>query len=360
LAFLYLEPFGATWDTAPPPRGEEVPAKVLQAMARIEDCHAVLTGDLILDTYVYGETVRVSREAPVLVVRHERTEHRLGGAANAAANLAALGVSTRVIGVVGEDESGERLRDMLGTAGVAVESVRRAPMTTPQKTRILAGAAGTSRQQVLRLDNEPDTAPPASVADHIASELCDSGRHADVVVVSDYGLGIVSQAVANSARRLAGSGTVVCADSRYGLALLSGVTAITPNVPEAAQLVGFALPDQAAVDRAGQQLLERLACRAVLITQGRAGMTLFCAGQTPYHVGIVGDEEVSDVTGAGDTVTATFAAALGSGLGLRNAMILANCAAGVAVTRAGTTTVLPAEIVSTAERHRVEIEAWDG
>jgi len=321
---------------------------------------AVLVGDLVVDTYVYGETVRVSREAPVVVVRKERVERRLGGAANAAANLAALGIVTEAVGVVGNDEAGARMRDMLIDAGVDVSGVRTVPMTTPQKTRVLAGAFGTARQQVLRLDDEPDLAAAAQVSADVARDLEAHAEGADVVVLSDYGAGVLTEEVIASARAAKVRGIPVCADSRYRLASFTGLTAVSPNVPEAAALLDTVVNDGAAVDRAGAGILEVLGCDACLITQGRGGMTLFCAGQAPRHVDIVGAEEVTDVTGAGDTVTATFAASLAANLGMVNGMVLANCAAGVAVMRVGTTTVAPAELVAAASDGGVELEPWDG
>ena len=129
---------------------------IASAFAALRGKRAVLVGDLVLDAYVYGETVRVSREAPVLVVRKERTVHRLGGAANTAANLAALGVSTTMISALGADASGETMRHMLQVAHVATDAIAVSDVATPVKTRILAGAFGTTRQQVLRIDDEPE------------------------------------------------------------------------------------------------------------------------------------------------------------------------------------------------------------
>jgi rfaE bifunctional protein kinase chain/domain len=325
------------------------------ALQAMRSKRALVVGDLVLDTYIYGETVRVSREAPVVVVRKERVEHRLGGAANAAANLSALGVDTRIAGLLGDDEAGERLHSMLVAAGVGVEALRAAPMSTPQKTRVLAGAFGTTRQQVLRLDDESDRAVARRCSTDVAAALPQAIAGVDVVVLSDYGTGAVSHEVITAAREAA---VPVCADSRHRLASFSGVTAVTPNVPEAEALVGDALSDNSAIERAGAAILERLRCEACLITQGRGGMTLFRPGHTPRHVDIAGSDEVTDVTGAGDTVAATFAAALAAGLGMVNGMVLANCAAGVAVMRAGAATVAPAEVAAAMAKHGLELEPW--
>ena len=333
-------------------------AKIDRALAAIRSCRAVLVGDLVLDTYIYGETIRVSREAPVLVVKKERIEHRLGGAANAAANLAELGVNTRVIGVIGQDDAGRQVKAKLEAAHVDVSRLVSAQVTTPQKTRIMAGAFGTARQQVLRLDDEPDT-QPQSVIERLLVELDDAAATADVLVVSDYGEGTVAQPVVEAVKILAAGGTLVCVDSRFRLGEFVGVTAVSPNLPEAAAAAGFPLPDQASVERAGLKIAKELNLKACLVTQGRGGMTLCRRDQPPMHVDIVGDDEVTDVTGAGDTVIATFSAALAAGLGMVNAMLLANCAAGVSVMRAGAATVTPDEVRAAVRGGQVELEPCD-
>lgn len=331
---------------------------VSEALAALRGKRAVLVGDLVLDSYVYGETVRVSREAPVLVVRKERTTHRLGGAANTAANLAALGLSTTMVSALGSDDAGATQRAMLKAVEVGTDAIVVSDVATPVKTRILAGAFGTSRQQVLRIDDEPERPIGAAVQEKIADNLRRHAAHADVIVVSDYGMGVVTGAVAQAVRDLIGKGATVCVDSRYQAAAFAGATAMCPNVPEAEALAGFPLSNKDAINRAGAEILNRLRCKAVLLTQGRGGMSLYRAGMATAHVDIVGEGEVTDVTGAGDTVTATFSAALAGGIGMTNGMKLANVAAGIVVTRLGTATARPAEISDAAERAGVELEPW--
>ena len=328
------------------------------ALAALRGRRALLVGDFVLDAYVYGETVRVSREAPVLVVRRERSEHRLGGAANTAVNLAALGVQTRALGVLGRDEAGDRLGQLLHKNGVDVSALRYIERTTPVKTRILAGAFGTSRQQVLRLDDQPTAPVDDLTCARVAEDLRRLAATADVVVVSDYGLGSVVGAVIEAAGQAAAAGTFVCVDSRFQLRAFRGVSAVTPNAPEAAAAVGVDVVDRESAVRAGALILQRLGCEACLLTQGRHGMSLLRRNALPIHADIVGDEEVTDVTGAGDTVIAAFASAAVSGLGLVNAMRLANCAAGVVVQRAGTAAVSPDDICDAALAGRVELEPW--
>ena len=332
-------------------------AALEQAVAAFGRCRVVLLGDYVLDAYLYGETARVSREAPVIVVRKQRLEHRLGGAANTAANLASLGVKTQVLGVVGVDEAGGQVRDLLQTHGVDVTSLRQSEhVTTPVKMRVMAGAFGTSKQQVLRIDDEPQAPPSAALESAMAEALLQCA--ADVVVISDYGMHSLGSVVLQAVRTLAQKGVRICADSRHQLSEFRGVTAITPNVPEAETMVGFPITDQASVLRAGHMLLSRLGTQSCLLTQGRHGMTLFRQAQEPAHVDIVGSDEVTDVTGAGDTVIATFSAALAAGLGMYNGMLLANCAAGVAVTKTGCVQVRPEELIEACINGGVELEPW--
>jgi len=331
---------------------------VAAALSAMRGRRAVLIGDLVLDSYIYGEAMRVSREAPVLVVRKERAEHRLGGAANTAANLAALGLATKVLGVVGEQSGTADLQRLLAASGADISHLRQGAVTLPIKTRVLAGAFGTSRQQVLRIDEEPAGPLPAELLARLAADVREHGASADVVVVSDYGYGLAAPPLLAAVQDLVRKGVPVCVDSRYQLPLFTGVTAVTPNVPEAEGVAGLTISDQASVERAGVAIRARLGCEVCLLTQGRAGMTLFRAGASSAHVDIVGEDEVADVTGAGDTVLATFGGALAAGIGMENGMRLANLAAGIVVTRLGTATASPAEIIDSAARHGVELLPW--
>jgi rfaE bifunctional protein kinase chain/domain len=330
-----------------------------KAMQAISGRRVLLVGDYVLDTYVYGETGRVSREAPVLVVRKERSEHRLGGAANTAANLAALGVQTELVGAVGNDEGGARLRAMLHQAGADLTHVRSAPRSTAVKTRVLAGAFGTSKQQVLRLDDEPAGPLSGELAQQVVADITARAEHVDAIVISDYGMGAVPTVVVEAVCALARRGHRVLVDSRYGFRSFRAVTAITPNVPEAEAASGVAISDRTSAEEAARRLLQDLHCGACLLTQGRGGMTLVRPESEPQHVRIAGNDEVTDVTGAGDTVIATFSAALAAGLGMVNGMRLANCAAGIVVTKMGTATATPTEICAAASRFDVELQPWD-
>lgn len=328
------------------------------ALEAMRGRRALLIGDLMLDAYLYGQTQRISREAPVLVVRQERIEHRLGGAANTAANLQALGLETLVVGTVGDDAAGNTLRSMLRKRGADLQGLVTVSHPTPVKTRILAGAFGTSPQQVLRLDQQTELPLSQTELRALHTNIQKIADLADVIVVSDYGGGVLHPSLVQAVQALAKRGKTVCVDSRYQLHAFCGVTAVTPNLPEAEEAVGFSLQTHDAVHSAGGLLLEKLQCEAVLVTQGQMGMTLFESTQKPIHTDVVGATEATDVTGAGDSVIATLSGALAADLGWRNAMLLANCAAGVVVTKMGTVSPLPHEIAAAAHGAQVELEPW--
>jgi rfaE bifunctional protein kinase chain/domain len=305
----------------------------------------VVLGDLVADEYVYGMTSRISREAPVLVVRYSSNEFRLGGSANAAHNVLDLGAKVIPIGVVGDDEAGRGLVALCKRYGMQTQGIVKNGRATTVKTRILAGSLHTTKQQVLRLDREDDAPYHRDVEDRLLASLEKALRHADALLVSDYGLGVMSKRLIDAARAYAKRGGIVCVDSRFNLRAYKGVTAVTPNEPEAEAASGFTLGEDKAVSRAGAVLLDAVASKAVLITRGRRGMAVFQPKQKPVLVPIVGEDEVADVTGAGDTVIATFTLALAAGADFIAAAQLANAAASVTVMKAGAATCSPAELL---------------
>ena len=332
---------------------------ISQALKSIAGKRILLVGDVMLDSYIHGETVRVSREAPVIVVRKESIEHRLGGAANTAANLAALQVKTEIAGWVGHDDGGGQIRKMLLERGIDTSALASADIGTQVKTRVMAGAFGTTKQQVLRLDEDPKHLPPQEFVDDLLALIQERSASVDAVVLSDYGGGVVGEQVIHLAQELVRSGKVVCVDSRHRLHLFSGMTIVTPNIPEAEEQLNRVIASQEDALSAGEELLATLDLQACLLTQGRAGMTLFERDQEPLHVDIIGEDEVTDVTGAGDTVIATFSAALAAGLGMQNATKLANCAAGVVVCKAGAAVAQPQEVIDAATQVGLELLPWE-
>jgi rfaE bifunctional protein kinase chain/domain len=310
------------------------------------DRTVVVVGDLIADEYLFGKPARISREAPVLILTYTERELLLGGAANAAHNVHALGARVLPIGVVGRDPAGDELLARFHATGVPTDGiVTENGRPTPVKTRIMAGGYQATRQQVVRLDREPPTELQTITEDALVARLTALAERADAILVSDYGYGTVTPRVFERLRALARRhDAVVSVDSRYQLPRFTGVTAATPNEAELAHLAGEPVDDERAVEKAGRQLLERLDARLLLVTRGSRGMALLERDGGSSFIPIHGTDEIADVTGAGDTVISTFTVALASGAAPGDAAQLANIAGGIVVMKRGTATVSPAEL----------------
>ena len=304
----------------------------------------VVVGDLVADHYVYGQTDRVSREAPVLVVRHESSEVTLGGAANAAANARALGAEVTAVGVLGKDEMGEAVRTRFAERGIRVVAVD-APFTET-KTRILAGGLNTSRQQMLRLDRGNALPLAAALSARLRQVLEETTHGADAVLVSDYGGGVVGDATRATLRHIASSGTLVSVDSRYALGALTGFRAAKPNEPELAALTGLPVEDDRSLARAAGTALTMLDAQVLLVTRGRRGMALLERGGEVQLLPAHGTRAAVDVTGAGDTVMAAFTLGLAAGGPSRTAAELANVAGALVVLKTGTAPVTADELAA--------------
>lgn len=306
----------------------------------------LVVGDLIADQFVSGEISRVSREAPVMILRHERTETVPGGAANCALNLATLGARVAVVGAVGEDEAGRELLARLAAAGVDCGGVAAEPsLRTTTKVRILAGHAHSPRQQVVRLDYEGGALADAGTLERLAASVRDAAGGAEAAVVSDYNYGVACAATVGALRGGAGRAPVVV-DSRFRLREFAGFTSATPNEDEVEQLAGRRFGDAAELAEEGERLRAALGYRSLLVTRGKHGVLLLEEGAPALHVAAVGSHDAVDVTGAGDTVIATYALALASGADFGAAARLANHAGGVVVLKRGTATVSPAELLA--------------
>jgi len=322
---------------------------------RFARARVALVGDLVADEYLYGETDRISREAPVLIVRYEESELRLGCGANAAANVAALGARVLPIGIVGNDGIGERLRGMLrgvgaDPAGVLVASGR----PTATKTRILAGGKNTRRQQMLRIDRDGPGPVPSDLLGKLLRAIKEAAESADAILVSDYGLGTLSEPVVETILRLAGQGKPVCVDARYGIAQYRGVAIAKPNEVELEQAVGRPLGgDPAALEEAGRELLRGSRAKSLLVTRGRAGMMLLRANGPTTVLPAHGSSNAVDVTGAGDTVIAAVTASVAAGADPLQAARIANVAGSLVVQKPGTATVSPAELHRELSRSEV-------
>ena len=311
-----------------------------ELVSRFEGLKVGVAGDMMADHHLHGRPTRLSREAPVVVLRHEREFHLPGGAANCAANLLSLGARVSLFGALGKDAAGDELRAIFRRRGADVRGlISDAAYATITKTRVLAGDAHRTKQQVIRIDREPPEMP-VSLARRISKSV--SASPAGAWLVADYGYGAVSDAVLSSLRRRA----VVVGTSRYALGRMTGLTAVTANEAEALEATG--LKD---AWEAGKALMRRLKpSQALLVTRGNLGMLVFEQGKPALEIPASGSSEAVDVTGAGDTVCAVLTLALAAGASPVQAALLANAAAGEAVMRPGAATLSPEDLLAAAER----------
>jgi rfaE bifunctional protein kinase chain/domain len=328
-----------------------VTRRLRETVEGFRDRAVAVVGDLIADEYLFGKPARISREAPVLILRFTEREVLLGGAANAAHNVHALGARVIPVGVVGRDAAGDELLGLFHAAGIATDGiVTENGRATPMKTRIMAGGYQATRQQVVRLDREPSGELQTITEDALVTRLTALAERVDAVLVSDYGYGTVTPRVFERVRALARrTGAVVSADSRYQLPRFTGVTAATPNEAELEQLAGTPVDDERGVEKAGRQLLDKLDAQLLLVTRGSRGMALLERDGGCSFIPIHGTDEIADVTGAGDTVISTFTVALAGGATPIDAATLANIAGGIVVMKRGTGTVSPAELAQAIE-----------
>jgi rfaE bifunctional protein kinase chain/domain len=311
-----------------------------------------VVGDLVADEFIYGEISRVSREAPVLILKHRERTVVPGGGANAINNLADLGVNVLPVGVVGDDEPGRLLIKAFRHKHIALTGVLKdKTYTTVTKTRILAGMTHSARQQVVRVDREPESGPSPHVKRELILAARQYARVSDALLISDYGYGAASPAILNAMRERGRLDRVpVVLDSRYRMLQYAGVAAATPNEPEVlGTRIGNDWPRLCA---AGQEILSRMKLQSLVITRGRDGMAAFSGKHKPVDIPIFGSDQVADVTGAGDTVIATFTAAFAAGASTEEAAHLANYAGGLVVMKRGTATVSQPELLQAIERAR--------
>ena len=314
--------------------------------------------DLVVDRFLSGTPKRISREAPVLILRYAGESLAPGGGANAVANVMALGGRPRPLGLVGDDDSGRDLLEALAARGIPTDSILVRPgYRTPTKTRILAGFPTGIKQQVVRLDREQEVVLAAGEIAALQTAIGRSGK-ARAAILSDYGYGSVVPNLLPEIRRAVGGEGAIIVDSRFRLGEFAGLDGATPNEEEAETLLGRPLDDTQGSDLgAGRELRERLGARFLLITRGSRGMSLFTPGGAA-HVPVHGTDQVADVTGAGDTVIGTFALALAAGGTPLEAMVLANYAGGVVVMKMGTATVSSEELhaaIASDPRPRLEL-----
>jgi rfaE bifunctional protein kinase chain/domain len=329
------------------------------SLDRLDGKRVVIVGDVMLDMYVAGDVNRISPEAPVPVVRVADQWQRLGGAGNVAHNVRRLGGSPALFSVVGEDAEGERMAELFGELEVPARLVRDASRTTTVKTRVIA-----RNQQVVRIDREDGHALTDAALDALFAELEPDAADVPVLILSDYGKGVICKGFMDRLHaRFPDPETrprIIVDPKTVNYDLYEGVDLITPNAKETFEGSGIDPQDRLSTIKAGLGLFKRLRLRHLLITLGAQGMALFTGPEEVRHIA-TSARKVFDVTGAGDTVIATFGLAVAAGYELIDAAILANAAAGVAVGQVGTVAVSCEELAEALEHADApELSHWLG
>ncbi len=313
-----------------------------QLIARLAGHRVLIVGDVMLDQFIFGNVERISPEAPVPVVQFEREEYRLGGAANVAHNAHALGAQAVLVGLVGSDDAGRRLSEELSALQISPDGlVRTNDRCTTRKLRVVT----RRNQQVARIDYESDGPIDAEIERAVIARVQREVERASVVVISDYLKGVVSRRVAAGTIEIAAHLDVpVIVDPKVPhVDFYAGATLVTPNHHEAEAITLMRIRTSAEARAAARAFKDRARCAAVLITRGEHGMWLL-DGEDDHELPATA-REVSDVTGAGDTVVATIASAVAAGAALPDAAWLANRAAGVVVGKFGAAVVTPDELI---------------
>jgi rfaE bifunctional protein kinase chain/domain len=318
---------------------------------QLQQGRVLVVGDLVIDEMIYGASHRLSREAPVMILRHQRDEIILGAAGNAAHNVARLDARrAAVVGVAGKDYYCSLLLDALQRDGIDACGLIQDPnRPTSTKTRISGVANHSVTQQVVRIDRESNEPLSAEIENQVLETLSRLAPEFDAMLLSDYALGVFTPAIIGHCRALCQKHSLLMAvDSQQDLRLFQGATILTPNQPEAEKQLGYALDTPEAVHRGGVELLRQTNGKSVLITRGEFGMSLFEAqdGALPRQtdIPVFNHSSVFDVTGAGDTVVATLTLALAAGASAVEAAMLGNLAASIVVRRFGAATTTPTEL----------------
>jgi rfaE bifunctional protein kinase chain/domain len=320
-----------------------------QQINRFSGVRVLVVGDLTLDEFLTGEVERLSREAPVLILRHEHTRRIPGGGANAVYNLAKLGATVTVAGFVGKDEQGYALREIFAASGINTQGMLVDPnRPTVTKTRISGHARQSVTQQIVRVDRKSDELPDLDLQLQLAAFIRDCLPHVDAVVCSDYGDGVLTTPVIEAA--LEHSRTVV--DAQKDLHRYQGATVFTPNLPEAEAAVGYGIGNLQTLTQAGTDLLQLTQAECILITRGDEGMSGFQPTEPilpVFDIPAFNRTDVFDVTGAGDTVVAALTLGLCTGSSFQQAAILGNVAASLVVRQFGTATTTQQEMKETLQ-----------
>ncbi len=320
---------------------------LMEIAEKFKNPRILVIGDLALDEMVYGDTERISREAPVLILQHTHTKYILGGASNAAHNVAALNDSkVSVIGVVGDDYQSNDLRNAFNSTGIDCSNiVIDTNRKTTTKTRISGSCSQSVTQQIVRIDRQTNAPISSETEDRVIENIKRVISNYDAVILSDYHIGTITDRIIETTTRLANENSVkVIVDAQRDLGRYKGIYSMTPNLPDTQKHVGFYINNRADFIRAGNMLIEQTGAENILITCGDCGMVLIEKGDKYTHIPVFNKSKVFDVTGAGDTVTATYALGLASGAKPIEAAIIGNIAAGIVIRQFGCATTTIDEI----------------
>ncbi len=312
----------------------------------------LVVGDLTLDEFLTGQVERVSREAPVLILRHEETKQVPGGGANSVYNFARLGATVKAVGLLGKDEQGQALNRMLESAGIVTDGIfwdQDRPTVT--KTRISGHSQQSVTQQVVRIDRKSDALPALELQQQLADYIRMQVDAVDAIVCSDYGDGTLTQPVIEAALEH----PITIVDSQKQISRYQNATIFTPNLPEAEIAVGYAITTPEKLTQAGRDLLRLTGARSILITRGEQGMTVFDQSGIEQHIPAFNRTKVFDVTGAGDTVVAALTLGLTAGATVWEAAVLGSLAASIVVRQFGTTTTTGIEMKAALEALLTEL-----
>jgi len=318
--------------------------KYFDVLKKFKNKRILVIGDFILDEYLYGETERISREAPVLILKYNNSVYLAGGGANPVMNIKDLGAVPIPISIVGPDSYSEILLKILydkkiDTSNILIDN----NFVLPIKTRIMAGSVHTVKQQIVRVDRYYENVNLEKRSDEIISRIDSMLKIADGILVSDYDGGLINKKIINHINQIAKKGMIVVVDSRYSLKFFRNITTGTPNETEAGPIVGIEKYDEKNIEIICKKLKKILKSKGMIVTRGSKGMIVYEKNKL-YKIEPYGSDEIVDVSGAGDTVASIVTLALSCGLDIKDAAFLANIGGGLVVLKRGVATVTQEEL----------------
>lgn len=328
-------------------------SKLIEYINKIKDISILVVGDLAIDEMIYGDTERISREAPVLILQHTRTNIILGAASNAAHNASTINNGkVAVIGVVGDDYQAEQLKTALKDANINPEYlVEEKGRKTVTKTRISGSCSQSVTQQIVRIDRQTNTPIKPETENKIIEYLKHAVPNYDAIILSDYHIGVLTDKIIKTTVDLAKKyNKLTIADVQKDMAKYKNVTSMTPNLPDTQKFMGYELNTFEKIQQAGQRIINETNAQSVLITCGADGMVVVNNDNTAEKIPVFNKSKVFDVTGAGDTVTAIYAMGLASGIGSFYSAVIGNIAASIVIKQFGCATTNINEIITTLNR----------